>query len=471
MLRMLSTADQHGLRPADYEVKLSASDLQQVMTASGDVELSARFDAALTSATSRLVKDIARGRVSASAAGFNLPKASAALNVNKIVHELAAASDLTATLALYEPAPLPYRSLKQALARYRALASRWESVQLPPLPGAKLAPDDSYRGAPTVRKLLVELGDLDRTKAAAQEESERIDTDLAAAIAQFQARHGLQADGVIGPRTYAALTVPLRQRVRQIELTMERWRWLASLPRPDIVINIPQFMLYALPKAQDTPQRVIEMPVIVGRTQNRTPIFTANIEQVIFQPFWDVPASIARQELLPKIRKDPGYLQRHHFEIVRGQSDTAGPVAPSQEAFDAVAAGQLRLRQRPGPDNALGPVKFVLPNPYEVRIHGTSEPKLFEQYRRAFSHGCIRVSDPATLAQYVLRNAAQTWSPEAIDAAMCGKQTLRVLLNEPVKIVVFYATAAATESRGMLFCDDIYGLDRRLQLLLERRAD
>lgn len=467
MLRMLSMADQHGLRPADYAMKLSAAELRAVMTGSEDSALSADFDAALTSAAARFVKHVARGRVPAAAAGFNLPKEKIPLDVNGIVRDLATASDLSATLALYEPAPLPYRSLQQALARYRTLATRLESVALPSLPKAKLELNDSYRGAPALRKLLVELGDLDGGKAAAQAPAENIDPELAAAIARFQARHGLQADGVIGSRTYAALNTPISQRVRQIELTMERWRWLAALPRPDIVINIPQFMLYALPRPKEAPQRVVEMPVIVGKSQTRTPIFTASIEQVIFQPFWDVPASIARKELLPKIRKDPSYLERHHFEIVRGQSDNAKPVAPSPEAFDALAAGQLRIRQRPGPDNALGPVKFVLPNPYEVRLHGTSEPKLFEQYRRAFSHGCIRVSDPAALAQYVLQNAAETWTTEAVDAAMCGKQTLRVVLEEPVKVVVFYATAAATESRGVLFCADIYGHDRRLQKLLD----
>lgn len=470
MLRMLAAADQHGLRPTDYGIGLSASETRQVMIGDADPALSARFDAALTAAAARFVKHVARGRVSAAAAGFDLPKESTPLDANEIVRELATAPDLSATLSLYEPAPRPYRSLKQALSRYRALANRLGPVELPPLPAAKVELNDYYRGTPTLRELLVALGDLDAGKAAAQSQSERIDPDLEAALVRFQARHGLQADGVIGSRTYAALTTPIGERVQQIELTMERWRWLAALPRREIVINIPHFMLYALPRPQDDPQRVLEMAVVVGANETRTPIFSAAIEQVIFQPFWDVPASIARNELLPKIRNDPKYLDRHHFEIVQGQSDNAKPVAPSPAAFDALAAGQLRLRQRPGPDNALGPVKFILPNPYDVRLHGTSEPGLFERHRRALSHGCIRLSDPAALAQYVLKNAAEPWSAEAIDAAMCGKQTLRVPLKQPVKVVVFYATAAATESRGVLFSNDIYGLDRRLQRLLERGA-
>jgi murein L,D-transpeptidase YcbB/YkuD len=183
-----------------------------------------------------------------------------------------------------------------------------------------------------------------------------------------------------------------------------------------------------------------------------------------------VPASITRKELLPKIRKNPAYLEQHHFEIVRGQSDDAKPVAPTPEALNALEAGQLRLRQRPGPDNALGPVKFVLPNPYEVRLHGTAEPELFDRARRAFSHGCIRVSDPAALAEYVLKDAAGDWNAAAVEAAMCGSKTLRVVLQRPVSVIVFYATAAATVSRGVLFVDDLYGYDSKLQRLLDEQA-
>ena len=163
-------------------------------------------------------------------------------------------------------------------------------------------------------------------------------------------------------------------------------------------------------------------------------------------------------------------MQRHHFEIVRGQSDDAMPVTPNQEAFDALQAGRLRLRQRPGPDNALGPVKFVLPNPYSVRLHGTSEPRLFERANREFSHGCIRVSEPAVLAEYVLRDAPGDWNSAAVDAALCGEKTLRVVLKRAVDVVVFYATATATESRGVLFSEDIYGHDRTLDSLLARAS-
>lgn len=468
LLQALAQADEQGLRVADYELPISTQELQSVQAGHAEPMLANRFDEALSEATARYIAHLQRGRVSARAAGFKLP-AAPPMDVSRIVRDLATAPDLKAALAALEPEPRPYGTLKQALTKYRALAARGDLPPLPPLPKRKLVVGDEYAGADNLRALLAALGDFGTTVPQSTAEP-RIDAGLAAAIASFQQRHGLQADGVLGARTYAALITPLTQRVRQIELTLERWRWLSALPRPDIVINVPQFMLYVLPRPGDDQQRIIEMPVIVGKTDTGTPIFSASIEQVIFQPFWDVPAGIARNELLPKIRNNPAYLERHHFEIVRGPSDDAKPVAPTPEALEALKAGQLRLRQRPGPDNALGPVKFVLPNPYEVRLHGTAEPELFDRAQRAFSHGCIRVSDPAALAEYVLKNAAGDWNADAVEAALCGSQTLRVKLQRPVSVVVFYATAAATVSRGVLFVDDIYGYDARLQRLLDEQT-
>ena len=210
--------------------------------------------------------------------------------------------------------------------------------------------------------------------------------------------------------------------------------------------------------------------VIVGRPEHRTPIFSASIEQVVFNPYWDVPASIVRDELLPRIRKDASYLQRHHFEIVRGGVDDARVQQPTDAAIEALATGRLRLRQRPGPDNALGPIKFVLPNRYSIRLHGTAEPHLFAFPQRAFSHGCIRVGDPAALARYVLAGAPGEWDAAAVETALCGIEPRRVTLGVPVRVIIFYATAAATMSRGVMFSSDLYGHDARLEQLLAGHA-
>jgi murein L,D-transpeptidase YcbB/YkuD len=229
-------------------------------------------------------------------------------------------------------------------------------------------------------------------------------------------------------------------------------------------------MLYALPPAGND-VAPLEMPVIVGRdaAHMRTPIFAAAIERVIFQPYWDVPRGILIREILPLIREDAGYLERNDMEVVRGPGDDAHVVAPVPDAIDALARGELRLRQRPGPKNALGAVKFVLPNPYNVYLHATPEAELFGRSRRDFSHGCIRVSKPAELAQFVLRHAPERWTPEAVEAAMCSTRMQTVTLARRVRVLVFYSTAAATASEGLLLADDLYGHDATLERLLRER--
>lgn len=470
MLEILDAAQLYGLSPQDYRLELAPDDVRAVLAGQATAALRSRFDTTLAAAAARFVTHLQQGRVTAQAAGFHLPAPRSTVDSATTVRQLANSSDVRGLLASLEPRPRPYRMLKQTLQTYRDLARQPGLGQLPPLPQRSIGLGDNYAGAPELRALLTALGDMDAPAEAGQRRENMIDASLDIALKRFQARHGLQSDGVIGARTYTALTTPLSRRVRQIELTLERWRWLAaSQQRPDIVVNIPQFVLYTLPPAHQPEAGTLEMPVIVGRSYTSTPVFVAQIDEVIFQPYWDVPSSILHKELLPKIRKNPDYLERHHFEIVRGGGDDATVVAPDPAAIEALAAGRLRLRQRPGADNALGPVKFVLPNAYGIRLHGTSEPALFELPSRAFSHGCIRVSQPADLAEFVLRNAPDKWDADRVETAMCGTQTLRIKLTTPVRVVVFYATAAASESRGALFAEDIYGLDRKLERLLDLR--
>jgi murein L,D-transpeptidase YcbB/YkuD len=415
------------------------------------------------------VTHVHSGRVDPVSAGLLLPHVRRGFDVNSAVQQLASSPNFAATLASLEPAPLPYRRLKEALAQYRNLAQQPGKTSLPPLPARSLAQGDEYVGAVALRRLLEALGDVAEARTAARRDERTIDATLVAGIQSFQRRHGLAADGVLGARTFAAMTKPLEERVLQLELSMERWRWLTAIDRPSIVVNIPQFMLFALPRADEPSSQVLEMRVIVGQSypHTQTPMFVSSITQVVFQPYWDVPAGILKRELLPHIRNDVAFLDRYHMEIVQGQSDDARVVTPSAGAIDELAAGRLRLRQRPGPGNALGPVKFLMPNPYNVYLHATPEEALFERSQRTFSHGCIRVSEPAALAAYVLKDAAGTWDEAAIQAALCGTDMQRVVLTRPVPVVVFYSTAVATRSEGVLFFEDIYGYDRKLQSLLD----
>jgi L,D-transpeptidase YcbB len=461
LVEIMQGADAFGLEPADYELPSPPA----------DDRARPNFDATLSAAAVGFVRDLHSGRIDPSSVGFHLPPATTHdFDAAAAARSLATSPDVAATLDTFEPRPVPYRRLTAALAQYRQLSRAVGVSRLPPLPARSIGLGDEYSGAPQLRSFLRAVGDL-AGESSANDASPTLDASLATAVRHFQHRHGLDEDGVIGARTFAALNTPLAQRIEQIELSMERWRWLSVIDRPNIVVNIPQFALIALPREQDAAAEPLEMRAIVGQTyaHTRTPVFTTAITQVVFQPYWDVPSSILHRELLPHIRKDPALLDRYQMEIVRGEGDDASVIPTSSETVERLAKGELRLRQRPGALNALGPVKFVMPNPFSVYLHATPERALFERAQRTFSHGCIRVSEPAALAAYVLQDAPSDWSAQSIDAAMCGTQTLRIHLIKPVQVVVFYSTAVATRDEGVLFFDDVYGHDRKLQELLKAR--
>jgi len=261
------------------------------------------------------------------------------------------------------------------------------------------------------------------------------------------------------------LTTSFAKRVRQIDLTLERWRWLPPFDTPPIIVNIPQFRLFAFRTTEDRVADILQMDVIVGKTYPRTqtPVFESDMRYVVFRPYWDIPPSILRNEMLPKIRANPGYIAAQRLQIVRGPGDDSPVVPPSPEAIEALAAGKLRLRQMPGEDNALGLVKFMFPNVYNVYLHSTPAHRLFNESVRAFSHGCIRVSDPLSLATHVMRDEPGDWTREKIDATMNGSKTVRVNLQHPIRVLILYGTALASEAGPILFFNDLYGLDQKLE--------
>jgi murein L,D-transpeptidase YcbB/YkuD len=360
-----------------------------------------------------------------------------------------------------------YVLLQQALPRYQALAAQPALTQLPPLPRRAITAGDAWDGVPALRTLLLATGDLAEapfpTRAFLPDSlpalASVLDPDLIAALQRFQERHGLEVDGVLGPATWRALTTPLAARVRQIERTLAHWRELPPNPYSRaIFINIPRFRLYAITGMASDVSKMLRIDVVVGQAIKdlRTPVFTADITHLIFRPYWEVPRSIARNEILPALRGDPTYLARNKFELV----DQAGRVVPpTPAALEQLAAGTLRLRQLPGAHNALGAVKFMMPNPYNVYLHDTPARALFARTRRAFSHGCIRVADPAALAQFVLQEDPD-WTPERIAAAMQGESNVRVDLAEPIRVYIAYGTAIARDDGSVMFLDDLYGLER-----------
>ncbi len=467
LMTELRGAATRGLRATDYDAESIArglADVRSSTSATPDTTV-LRADAWLTLSALRFVDHAHRGRVDPRALGFALDSQHERHDFAPLVASLSRTSSVQRTIDSIEPPFARFRALKVLLSRYMALAA---DSTLRDLPGtrATVRPGDAWTGAARLRRLLVALGDLpDAPAAGTPTDTNRFDSVLANGVKRFQRRHGLDADGNLGPATLAQLRVPLARRVTQIELAMERWRWLPDITSPRfVVVNIPAFRLYAFDRTADDQRPVRRMDVIVGSAYRRrhTPVFTGEMRFVVFHPYWDVPPSIARNEEIPRLRRDPAYAERQGFEIVRG-GDVGATVYPMTSAnLQRVADGTLRLRQRPGPGNALGPVKFVFPNQFNVYLHGTPAQSLFERTRRDFSHGCIRTSDPAGLAEFVLKGQSG-WDRARIDRTMLEDSgMLRVTLDRAVPVYILYVTVMTDDAGMPLFYPDLYGHDGAL---------
>jgi murein L,D-transpeptidase YcbB/YkuD len=471
LLQQLRLAGERALDPEDYPGNALAYLLIDLIDAPhAGVEQWALFDAGLSRAAMRFLSDVHLGRVDPAAMGHNLSVGRIKLDIPTTLAHLSTAVDVAAAVDALEPQFNHFALLKKQLARYRALADEDGLNDLPALTVKSLKPGDDYAGAAKLQHLLVALGDA-QPPAPQAPEPQTLSPALVDALKHFQSRHGEKPDGTLGAATFAQLTRPLKQRVRQIELTMERWRWLPSeLVAAPIIVNIPQFRLFAFESTADTEAHIRQMDVIVGKSfdSTQTPVFAADMSYLIFRPYWEVPYSIALKEVVPSARNHPADIERRQMEIVSGSGDSAKVMPNTVENVELVARGTLRLRQRPGPNNSLGLVKFMMPNAYNVYLHSTPAQSLFAETRRDFSHGCVRVSDPAGLAQYVLRDSPE-WTREKILAAMNGTQPLTVTLKERIRVFIVYGTAIATEKGNVLFFDDIYRHDARLDKALEAR--
>jgi murein L,D-transpeptidase YcbB/YkuD len=310
------------------------------------------------------------------------------------------------------------------------------------------------------------VGDLP-TDAALPSDMKTYSGPLVDAVKRFQRRHGLDADGRLGASTIKQLNVPLQDRVLQLQLTLERWRWLpAEFSAPPIIVNIPDFRLRAL---DENNKVVMDMRVVVGKAmRTQTPVFTRDMTYVVLRPYWNVPPSILRSEIVPAIQRDRGYIARKNYEVTTqdGEVVTAGQI--SDEVLAQLRAGKLAVRQKPGPANALGLVKLIFPNEHSVYLHSTPSQSLFSRSRRDFSHGCIRVEKPAELTTWVLRNNPD-WTLEKVQQGMqSGTDDKTVRLAKSVPIFIVYGTALAYENDEVHFTDDIYGHDAKLAAVLAK---
>ena len=469
LLRVVEQVETRGLRTADYSA-LGIAALIDTLDRRTDADppepaVLARMDVLASRALLTLLHDLSLGRADPRALGLDLPERGAG-DLAELALKASGAADLPGVIASVEPPYVGYAALVALLDRYRTLAAD-STLVLPPL-SRTIRPNDPYSAAPRLRRLLSALGDLPPS-ALFTTEPDRYAGALVLAVMSFQRRHGLTADGVLGPDTRAELAVPLTDRIEQIELTLERWRWLpAHAPERYIVVNIPAFRLYAFENDSIAAHPVMSMNVVVGEAAgyHDTPVFVGEMRAVVFRPYWDVPPKIARKELVPAIRRGTIDMESEGYEIV-GTGSSSRVYPATRDNLARVAAGTLRLRQRPGRGNALGLVKFVFPNRHDVYLHGTPAMQLFGLARRDFSHGCIRAQQPAELASFAL-DGDSVWTSERIDAAMHGDATVRVALTSPVTVYILYMTVMIGPDGTAYFYPDLYEQDERLSRALAR---
>jgi len=470
-LLILRGAADDGLEPADYAVAQLDRLMSKLRAPPTSIADLASFDVALSASLLRYLHHLHAGRVDPRTIGLRLTVPADQHDFAALLQSAAAGHRISEAVAELRPPLAQYRALRTTLTRYRSLAREMDSppMALPAFARA-VHSGDPYAGGDALRRLLVALGDLP-AGAVAPAGSTVYGGALVDAVKRFQRRHGLAQDGVIGQSTHAALAIPIATRVRQIELALERLRWLPHLGDQRLLaINIPMFRLWAWDAIPPDGDPLFGMDVIVGRAlRTPTPVFVEQLREVIFRPYWNVPPSIVRQEILPILARDRDYLRRQQMEIVRGPGDDARVVAGTAEHFVMLRQGVLRLRQRPGPQNALGLVKFVFPNAENVYLHGTPAPALFGRSRRDFSHGCVRVKNPMALAEWALKDQPE-WTRDRIVSAMNGTQSTHVLLPRPIQVVLFYTTAAVMPDDGTIrFAEDIYRHDALLDGVLARK--
>ncbi len=471
LVAVLASADRHGLDPDDYHLEAIRSLRDRLTSADGDAPGgdSAAVPGAwvdlellLTDAFLTYGAHLSDGRVDPVALSPDwVPTRSGTDLVALLEHGLAAGRVAGALRGL-QPPHEAYRRLVETYEEYRRIAARggWPTVP----EGERLSPGDTADRVEDLRRRLAATAELTEGPVGSPVV---YDSVLAAATRAFQRRHGLEEDGVVGPATLAALNAPASERVRQIRLNLERWRWLPDeLGVRHVRVNAADFELEVVEEGRT----VLSMRAIVGRPFRKTPAFSDRISYLVFNPYWHVPHNLAVQDQLPLIKGDPGYLERMGFSVFQGWGADARPLDPATIDWQELSARNFpyRLRQDPGPRNALGRVKFMFPNRFSVYLHDTPARELFAKRSRGFSSGCIRLEDAGALARYLLEGDPR-WSPEAVDRVMKGaaeEETVR--LPEPVPVHLYYMTAWAGPDGTVHFRTDIYDRDPAVDRALGR---
>lgn len=469
LIEILRAADKEGLDCKDYDGERWPDRLRELQSDAGATEPArVRFDVALTVSASRYISDLHLGKVDPEELHKDFDPEREHHDAGAFLEEevIAAPSVKDALAKVQCPYPGYQRDLA-ALQRY--LQMEKEEVR-DPLPQVQkpVVQGQNYEGLEKLVKRLQLLGDLP-SAVSVPSGSQSYSSEVVAGVKRFQTQHGLEAEGKLGPQTIAELNLPLSDRVQQLRLSLERWRWLPhNFTEPPIVVNIPEFKLRAY-ESLSSGKPALMMSVVVGKAmRTETPVLDEDMKYMVFWPYWNVPPTILRGEIIPKVAKDRTYIQKNGYEVVTFSARVVTDGVVSDEVLTQLRAGKLTVRQKPGPKNALGLAKFIFPNDNNAYLHSTPAQSLFSQARRDFSHGCIRVEDPKALAAWVLRNNPG-WTKERIEAAFQAGKEQQVNLERTIPVLIVYSSAVAEEDGQVFFFQDIYGHDKTLAKL-EARA-
>jgi murein L,D-transpeptidase YcbB/YkuD len=448
LVAALRASADEGLDPLRYEPVMLAGGAPRVLRASlagdGLVVQASALEVGLTAALARFAADLGRGRVDPTRVTVLWRLRSRGFDALPVLQQVAASGRPDVVLDSIRPGHPQYAALRGAFRHYAALAESEGDV--PAVTTAvRLRPGAKGAAVRALRARLSFWGDLNETGPG-----DTFDPAAVAALKRYQARHGLAATGAVSPEVVAALNTPVRERLRQIALNLERWRWQERTVSPrSVLVNLPAFELHAY----DGDREALSMRVITGRPESPTPVFAQPMTSVVFSPYWNVPVNIALDETMPAVRRDRGYLRRQNLEVLRGDQ----VVDPARVDFRRDVQN-IAFRQRPGASNSLGLVKFQLPNPFNVYLHDTPNDALFLRPRRTFSHGCVRLEKPEALARWVLGDVPG-WSPQRIAAAMRAGRENVVALPAPIPVSIGYFTVWVDADGTVRFLPDVYRHD------------
>jgi L,D-transpeptidase YcbB len=463
VIGLLQNANAKGLEPEDYDSSRWQSRLLKLNQKPSEQDL-ASFDSALTVSAMRYIRAIHCGRVNPKEFKFQLDTDGKQLPLAEFMQsQVINAADPVAEIQKLEPPFLGYRKLLALLPVYEGYAKQDDGQKLPVVTKT-VRPGDPYAGLPRLGRFLQTIGDIP-SGVQLDPNATIYEGAMVEGVKHYQNRHGESPTGNLDVRTIDELNTPPANRIRQIKLTLERWRWLPhSFAQPPVVVNLPEYRARAM-----NPDGTVAFykNVIIGKAYgHKSPVFEKEIQYVVFRPYWEVTPTIQRSEIVPHIQRDPNYIAKHNFEVITRNGEVVTDNQVSPEVLEGIRSLKFMVRQKPGDTNSLGLVKIIFPNPDNVYLHGTDAPELFSQDIRDFSHGCIRVQKPADLVAWVLRNNPG-WDLDRVKATMTGdKNNLQVNLTTRIPVLIVYGTATVNEENQIRFFDDIYGYDAELEKAL-----